>query len=69
MLRNNDHTTGNLLDYSYHQNCYKLIGTDLSRQTNTNIPQLINFAGKLDKNNGATIFFIIEKPASSPEQF
>ena len=25
MLRNNDYTTGNLLDYSYHQNYYKLI--------------------------------------------
>ena len=32
--RNNGYTTGNLLYYSYHQNCYKLIGMDLSRQTN-----------------------------------
>ena len=31
-------TTGNLLDFSYHQNHSKLIGIDLSRQTNTNIP-------------------------------
>ena len=29
MSRNNDHTTGKLLDYLYHQNHYKLIGTDL----------------------------------------
>ena len=35
MLRNDDYTTGNLLDFSYHQNYCKLIGTDLSRQTNT----------------------------------
>ena len=31
---------------------------DLSRQTNTTIPQQFNFIGKLEKNNGATIFFI-----------
>ena len=29
--RNNDYTTGNLLDYLYHKNYYKLIGVDLSR--------------------------------------
>ena len=46
MLRNDDFTTGSLLDFSYHQNYYKRIGTDLSRQTNTNIPQQINFTGK-----------------------
>ena len=39
--RNNVYTTGNLLDYLYRQKCYKLIGIDLSRQTNTNIPQKI----------------------------
>ena len=31
MPRNNYYTTGNLLDSLYHHNCYKLIGTDLSR--------------------------------------
>ena len=35
--RNDDCTSGNLLDFSYHQNYYKLIGIDLSRQRNTNI--------------------------------
>ena len=38
MSRNN-HYTGNILDISYYQNYYKLIGINLSRQTNTNIPQ------------------------------
>ena len=33
MLRNNDYTTGNLLDYLFHQKYYKLIGIDLLRQT------------------------------------
>ena len=31
MSRNNDYTTENSLDYSYHRKFYKLIGTDLSR--------------------------------------
>ena len=60
MSRNDDYTTGNLLDYLYQQNYYKLIGIDLSRQTNTNIPQQINFTGKLEEDNGATMFFIAE---------
>ena len=46
MSKNNDYTTGNLLDYVYHQNYYKLIDIDLSRQTNKNIPQQINFTEK-----------------------
>ena len=43
MSRNNDYTTGNLLDFSYHQNCYKLVGIDLSRQANRSIPEQINY--------------------------
>ena len=46
MSRNDDYTTGNLSDYSYHQKYHKLIGIDLSRQTNASIPQQINFVGK-----------------------
>ena len=61
MSRNDDCTTGNLLDYLYHQNYYKLIGIDLSRQTNASIPQQINFTGKLEEDDGATMFFIAEK--------
>ena len=57
MSKNDDYTTGNLLDFSYHQNYYKLIGINLSRQTNASIPQQINFVGKED---GATMFFIDE---------
>ena len=36
----------------YHQNYYKLIGIDLSR---------INFTGKLEKDDGATMFFVSGK--------
>ena len=45
----------------YNQNYYKIIGIDLSRQTNTSIPQQINFTGKLGKDYGATVSFIIDK--------
>ena len=61
MARNNDYTTGDLLDYLYHQNYYTLIGKDLSRQTNTSISQHINFVGNLEQDNGVTVFFIGEK--------
>ena len=59
--KNDDYTTGHLLDYSYHQNDLKPIGIDLSRQTKTNIPQQTNFIGKLEENDGAKMFFITEK--------
>ena len=36
---NDDYTTGNLLDYLHYQKYHKLIGIDVSRQENTNIPQ------------------------------
>ena len=49
MSRNNDYTTWGLLDFSYHQNNYKLIGIDLSRQTNTNVPEKIIFTRKLEQ--------------------
>ena len=46
MSRDDNYTAGNLLDYLYHQNYYKLIVRYLSRQTNTNIPQKNIFTGK-----------------------
>ena len=58
MSRNDDYTTGSLLDFSYHQNYYNLIGTDLSRQSNTNIPQQISFVGKLEEDDGAAKLFM-----------
>ena len=61
MSRNDEYTTGNFLNYLYHENYYKLIGIDLSRKANTSIPQEINFVGKLEEDHGATMFFIVEK--------
>ena len=57
MWRNDNYTTGNLLDYLCHQKYYKLFGIDLSRQTNASIPQKINFVGKLKEDDGAIMFF------------
>ena len=45
----------------YHQKYCKLIGIDVSRQKNTIISQQINFVGKLEEDDGATIIFIAEK--------
>ena len=61
--KNNDYTTGNLLDYDYFSKYYKLIAIDLSKQIeleNPDLRQQINFIGKLE-NDKATMFFIIEK--------
>ena len=61
MSQNDDYTTENLLDYFYYQKYYKLIDIDLSRQINTSIPQKIDIVGKLEEDDGATMFFINEK--------
>ena len=58
--RNSYYTTGSLLDCLYHQKYFNLICIDLSRQTNTSIPQQINFTGKLEDDK-ATMFIIAEK--------
>ena len=39
MLKSDDFITRNSIDFSYHQNYYKLIGIDLSRQTNASFSQ------------------------------
>ena len=69
MSNNNDYTTGNLLDFGYFKENYKLIAIDLSKQTKLKDPQQINFIGKLDKDNGATMFFIIEKSEETTFNF
>ena len=60
--RNNEYTTGNLLDYDYFKNYYKLIAIDLSKQQvlqeNEDLIQQLNFIGRLEE---AAVFIIIEK--------
>ena len=71
MSKNNDYTTGNLLDYEYFKDHYKLDATDLSKQIeieNPDLKQQINFIGRLEEDN-ATMFFIIEKKEKTSFDF
>ena len=64
MSKNNDYTTGNLLDHEYFKDCYRVIAIALSKQIeleNLDLKQQINFIRRLERNEGATMFFIIEK--------
>ena len=70
MSKNNDYTTGNLLDYEYFKDHYKLIAIDLSKQIeleNSDLKQQINFTGRLEED--ATMFFIIEKKEETTFDF
>ena len=62
MSNNNNYTTGNLLDYEYFSKHYRLIAIDLSKKVeleNLDLKQKINFIGRLERNEGATMFCII----------
>ena len=61
MSNNNDYTTGNLLDFAYFKENFRLIAIYLSKQTKSKDPQQINFIAKLDKDNIATMLFLLEK--------
>ena len=69
--RNNEYTTGNLLDYDYFKKHYKLIAIDLSKQQvlqeNEDLIQQINFIGRLE--NAANVFIIIEKKENTILEF
>ena len=69
MSNNNDYTTGNLLDFGYFKENYKLITTRLSKQTKLKDPQQINFIGKLEKDHGATMFFVTKKSEEATFNF
>ena len=58
------YTKRNLLDYEYFKEHYKLIAIDSSKQIeleNKDIKQQINFIVNLERDDGAFMFFIIEK--------
>ena len=72
MSRNNDYAAGNLLDYEYFSKHYKLIAIDLCKQIeleNPDLKQKINFIGKLERNEGAARFFIIQKKEETTFDF
>ena len=48
---------------------YKLMGTHLSWQTNTKVPQQINFTGKLEEDDSATMLFIAQKQQKTIPNF
>ena len=61
-MDNNDYTTGNLLDFAYYKENYRLIAIDLNKQTIIKDPQQINFIQKIEgQDNGLTMFLIIER--------
>ena len=63
---------GNLLDYKYFSKHHKLIAIDLTKQTELENPDLkdkINFIGRLEKIEGATMFLIIEKSEETIFEF
>ena len=69
--RNNEYTTGNLLDYDYFKKNCKLIAIDLSKQQvlqeNKDLIQQINFIRRLTE--AANVFIIIEKKENSILEF
>ena len=68
--KNNDYTTGNLLDFAYFKENYRLIAIDLNKQTKLKDPQQFIFIGKLEEqNNGVTMFFVIEKSKETTFEF
>ena len=73
--KNNEYTTGNLLDYDYFKKYYKLIAIDLSKkqvlQENEDLIRQINFISRLDinPNANANIFIIIEKKENTILEF
>ena len=69
--KNNNYTTGNLLDSEYSSKHYKLIAIDLSKQIkieNPNLKQKINFISKLEDDR-AIMFFTIEKSEEATFEF
>ena len=68
-----DYTTGCLLDYPYFKDHYKMIAIDLSKQqaldANPRAIQQIKFTAKLFRDDGATMFFIIEEGKETVFEF
>ena len=71
ICRNNEYTTGNLLDYDYFKKYYNLIAIDLTKQQvlqeNEDLIQQINFIGKLEE--ATNVFIIIEKKENTILEF
>ena len=59
-----DYAAGSLMDYNYFNKHYKIIAIDLSNQqafyADPKAAQEVNFTGNLERDEGATMFFIIK---------
>ena len=72
MARSNNYRTSNLLNYESFSKHYKLIAIDLSKQIeleNQDLRQQINFIGRLKRDEGATMLFIVEKSEETTFKF
>ena len=62
-----------MLDYAYFKDHYKIIALDLSKQqaldADSRAIQQINFTANLDKDEGATMFFIVEEAKETIFEF
>ena len=72
MGRNSDYTTGNFLHYEYFWKNYNLFLIELKKQIDIeklDLKQQISFIGRLENNDRATMFFIIEKSEETTFEF
>ena len=72
MGRNNYYTTGNLLEYEYFSKHYKLTAIAFRNWIeleNPDLKQQINFIGKRERNERATMLFNIEKSDETTFEF
>ena len=60
------------MDCEYFSKHYKLTAIDLSKQIeleNSDLKEQINFIGRLERNDGATMFFVIENSEETTFEF
>ena len=71
--REDDYTTGCLLDYSYFKDSYKMIAVDLSKQqaldADPRVIQKINFTANLDIVGNTRIYFILAEAKETKRGF
>ena len=71
--KDDDYTTGCLLDYIYFKNYYKMIAADLRKQraldADPEAIQQINFQANLDRAGNTRIYFILEEAKETALNF
>ena len=71
--KEDDYTTGYLLDYPYFKDSHKMIAIDLSKQlildADPRAIQQINFTANLDRAGNTRIYFILEEAKETILEF